>query len=103
MPTDDNTPKGPPSRRDAARKAWRFGWIATTLLIAVMIAFAAVARLEIFGAGFHINFALILGVLGTTGLGVGLMALSFYSDRSGADDRVIDMSRDEWSEDNREQ
>lgn len=80
--------------RDAARKAWRFGGIATAILIAAMAAFAGLMRFEVFGAGFHVNFALVLGV--------GLMALSFYSDRSGIDDGVIGMSMDEWTEDNSE-
>lgn len=72
----------------AAQKAWRFGWVATALLIAIMGVLAALSELEVFGAGFHVNFALLLGVLGTILLGVGLMALSFYSDRSGADDEA---------------
>jgi hypothetical protein len=31
---------------------------------------------------------MLLGALGTIGVGVGLMALTFYSSRSGADDEV---------------
>ena len=37
------------------------------------------------GISGHGLVALILGILFTTALGIGLMALSFYSDRSGAD------------------
>lgn len=81
----------------AARAARRFFWIAAGLLVAIMAALVAVSRLEIFGAGFHVNFALVLGVLGTIGLGVGLMALSFYSDRSGADDDVINRGDETWT------
>jgi hypothetical protein len=88
--------------KDARRSALRFGAVATALLAALVGGFALLARLEVFSAGFHVNFALFLGIAGTILLGVGLMALSFYSDRSGADDRVLDMSRKEWSEDNRE-
>ena len=75
-------------RKDALKKALRFGALAAALLTALVIALALATRLEVFGAGFHVNFALILGVAGTILLGVGLMALSFYSDRSGVDDDV---------------
>jgi len=102
MPLNENQPGPAAGRRDAARDAWRFGWIASAILFAGFVAIAAASRFEFFGAGFHVSFALILGVFGTILLGVGLMALSFYSDRSGADDDVIDMSRDEWTPDNRE-
>ena len=36
----------------------------------------------------HGYIALVLGVIGTAGLGVGLMVLVFYSHRYGYDDRV---------------
>jgi hypothetical protein len=39
------------------------------------------------GVSGHGLVALILGILFTTALGIGLMALSFYSDRSDADRR----------------
>jgi len=102
MPTGEIQPNDAADRRDAVRKAWRFGRVATAILVAASIALAAATRFEILSAGFHVNFALVLGVLGAILLGVGLMALSFYSDRSGADDGVIGMSRDEWTPDNRE-
>ena len=102
MTSTDEPPTNSGPRHDAARRAWRFGWIASAILVAIFAGLAAATRFEIFGAGFHVSFALVLGVLGTILLGVGLMALSFYSDRSGTDDGVIGMSRDEWSEDNRE-
>ncbi|OFX01964.1 MAG: hypothetical protein A3E78_01840 [Alphaproteobacteria bacterium RIFCSPHIGHO2_12_FULL_63_12] len=90
------------TRREARRKAWLFGRIAAGILIALCVVLAAIKRFELVGGGFHLNFALVLGALGAILLGVGLMALSFYSDRSGADDGVIGMSRDEWNEENRE-
>lgn len=77
------------------KRAWRFGWIATAILVAIIAALAALSQFEVFGAGFHVNFALVLGVLGTILLGVGLMALSFYSDRSGADEGVLGMADDD--------
>lgn len=96
MPTAKEPLENARDGRDAARKAWRFGGIATAILIAAMAAFAGLMRFEVFGAGFHVNFALVLGVLGTILLGVGLMALSFYSDRSGTDDGVIGMDEEGW-------
>lgn len=73
----------------------RFGALASAILFAIIIVLGFAARLEIFNAGFHVSFALILGVAGTILLGVGLMALSFYSDRSGADDAVRGMGGDD--------
>lgn len=90
-------PEGPndESRRADRRRALRFFAIASAALAVLLGGFAAAARLEIFGAGFHVNFALVLGVAGTILLGVGLMALSFYSARSGADEAVLGMD-DDW-------
>jgi hypothetical protein len=85
-------------RKRAARRAWRFGAIVTLILTMVMIALAAVTRLDIFSAGFHVSFAMALGGAGVILLGVGLMALSFYSDRSGVDDGVIGMNEEQWSD-----
>ncbi len=82
-------------RKDALKRALRFGAVASALLAALVIGLALATRLEVFGAGFHVNFALILGVAGTILLGVGLMALSFYSERSGADDAVLGMRDDD--------
>lgn len=87
------TPTPADNPNDARKKALRFGALASALLASLVGGFALLTRLEVFGAGFHMNFALILGVAGTILLGVGLMALSFYSDRSGADDAVL--GRDE--------
>lgn len=96
-------PKGDPdqsaSRKIAAQRAWRFGAIATMLLTGTIIVIAAATRLDIFSAGFHVSFAMILGVAGTILLGVGLMALSFYSDRSGVDDGVLGMKDENWGDD----
>lgn len=83
-----------PQRRAALRTALRFAGAASLGLLIVIGLIGIAARFEFFGAGFHINFALALGVLGTVLLGVGLMALSFYSDRSGADDQVLGMGEE---------
>ncbi|HBK92873.1 MAG TPA: hypothetical protein DDZ68_14495 [Parvularcula sp.] len=76
------------SRRRAAAAARRFGAVAAGLLSAAAIAVVALARFDFLGAGVHVNLAMLLGALGTIGVGVGLMALTFYSSRSGADDEV---------------
>lgn len=100
MPPDPNGAPDPSApRKIAARRAWRFGIITILILTVVIIAFAAATRLDIFSAGFHVSFAMILGIAGTILLGVGLMALSFYSDRSGVDDGVLGMSDDNWRDD----
>lgn len=102
METSDKSGAPPLSdARVAAQKAWRFGWIATGLLVAIIAGLAAAMQLDVFGAGFHLNFALVLGVIGSILLGVGLMALSFYSDRSGADDRAS-VSSDERPDESRQ-
>lgn len=93
---------GGETSNSAGRKAWRFGLIASGLLIGVMIVITIASRLPLFDAGFHVGFALVLGIVGTILLGVALMALTFYSDRAGVDDGVVGMSIDEWTPENRE-
>lgn len=75
-------------KRLAGLAARRFGAIAAASLVAVAALIVTAARFDFLGAGFHVNFAMLLGVLGAIGVGVGLMALTFYSSRSGADDAV---------------
>jgi ABC-type nickel/cobalt efflux system permease component RcnA len=71
----------------SARKSARFFLICSGLLIAIIVIFAFAMRLEIFSAGPHVVFAMVLGVFFTIVLGVGLMALAFHSDDSGIDDQ----------------
>jgi hypothetical protein len=78
----------PDKEASALVAARRFGAIAAGALIVVAAAIVAAARFDFLGAGFHVNLAMLLGALGTIGVGVGLMALTFYSSRSGADDEV---------------
>ncbi len=100
MQPDPNSTLDQPARhKSAARRAWRFGAIATMLLTVTIAAVAAATRLDIFSAGFHVSLAMILGIAGTVLLGVGLMALSFYSDRSGVDDGVLGMNDENWGDD----
>lgn len=72
-----------------------FGAFATILLFAAVAGVAFASRFEFFNAGPHAILAITLGVGGSILLGVGLMALSFFSNRTGADEAV--MSRDEFS------
>lgn len=83
--------QSPDPRRAARKRAFGFFRLASALLFAGVGALALAARFDFFGAGFHINLAAVFGVAATILLGVGLMALSFYSDRSGADDGVVNM------------
>lgn len=82
-------------RRRAAGAARRFGAVAAALIVAATIVIAALARFDFLGAGFHGNLAMLLGALGTIAVGVGLMALTFYSSRSGADDDVKTVAPDD--------
>jgi hypothetical protein len=68
--------------------------IAILMTFWVVVGFGSLG-LDEFGIG-----ALILGVAFTVGLGIGLMALTFYSDRSGQDDSAgtTRLARDRDSE-----
>jgi hypothetical protein len=64
-------------------------------VVAILIALALVAigvyAWQSLGASaltVHGYIALVLGTIGTAGLGIGLMALVFYSHRYGYDERV---------------
>jgi hypothetical protein len=91
----DVIPPPPPNRRAAAGKAARFALVAAVILAGAIVILAIASRTGVFVTGFHIGLALVVGVAGSILLGVGLMALSFYSERSGADDAVVNLSDDE--------
>lgn len=76
------------AKADALKHATRFGAVAAFLLFAAAASAAFASRFEFFHAGRHAILAITLGVGGSVLLGVGLMALSFYSNRSGADESV---------------
>lgn len=79
----------PPSDQPAARKrAVRTALIAGGGVVVVMAGLALAAGLNLWSTGVHGTIALVLGVVATTGLGAGLMALSFYSSRAGVDEAV---------------
>lgn len=75
-------------KQKAQGAARRFGAIAAGALIATAALIVAAAQFDFLGAGFHVNLAMLLGAVGTIGVGVGLMALTFYSSRSGVDDEA---------------
>ncbi len=75
-------------RRAAQKAARRFGAFAAGSLVATAAGVVVAGQFDFLGAGFHLNLAMVLGTLGTIAMGVGLMALTFYSSRSGADDEV---------------
>ena len=86
----------PPDREQSARRAAaRFGAVAASLIAGAMILIVVAGRFDFLGAGFHVKFAMLLGAGGTIAVGVGLMALVFYSSRSGADDEVKQSGADE--------
>ncbi len=82
------------ARRAGVHRALRFAGAASLGLLITIALFGLAARFEFFSGGVHVNFALVLGIVFTILLGVGLMALSFYSSRSGADDGVLTISDD---------
>jgi hypothetical protein len=69
---------------------WIVGFVAgcsVLISIALLILWALTGFADL-GVTGHGLVALILGIVFTTALGIGLMALSFYSDRSGQRDAV---------------
>lgn len=76
----------------------RGGWVVLGTMVALLLgAVAAVAWVwiphEEAGMSGHGVLAMVLGVLGTFAVGAGLMALVFFSHRSGHDQAVHDEGR----------
>jgi hypothetical protein len=61
------------------------GVMALSVMAVAVYLWFSLGDVEMGGAGY---LAMILGGLGTLGLGVGLMALVFYSNRKGFDERA---------------
>ena len=69
------------------------------VLIAVMAAsFYVWQEMGVIALGFHGWLAVGLGSAGSILLGAGLMWLSFYSSRTGYDEKAIDLSDDDDDE-----
>ena len=81
--------------KTARKAALRFGAIASGVLAVASGLIVAAARFDFLGASFHANLAMLLGAIGAIGVGVGLMALTFYSSRSGADDAAGNSAPDD--------
>ena len=68
--------------------------MAVISLLALAVAYAILWYFGLFsGMGFHGTIAAVLGVLLASGIGVGLMALLFHSNRNHHDQQVHDSTR----------
>jgi hypothetical protein len=80
----------PPSSRGGGRGS-RLAVAVTAVILALSLVAIGVYAWQTLGASeltVHGYIALVLGIIGTIGLGVGLMVLVFYSNRYGYDERV---------------
>jgi heme/copper-type cytochrome/quinol oxidase subunit 3 len=80
----------PPPARSGSRGS-RVALAVTAVILALSFVAIGIYAWQTLGASeltVHGYIALVLGVIGTIGLGVGLMALVFYSHRYGYDERV---------------
>jgi hypothetical protein len=81
-------PSPPPS--GSGRSGGRVIAAAASLIVLALVAIGIYAW-QALGASaltVHGYIALVLGIIGTAGLGIGLMVLVFYSNRYGYDERV---------------
>ena len=70
------------------KRLFRFIGFTTGILLFVALVFVVIALLDVLSIGSHGVFALFLGTVFSILIGVSLMALVFYSNRSGHDDRA---------------
>jgi len=79
-----------------AVKHGRFTWVvryaglSVALILLIVVLFRHVLGLDVLSYTDPIGIAAILGLIGVIGLGVALMAATFYSARSGMDDEAGD-------------
>ncbi|MEM6537959.1 MAG: hypothetical protein AAF668_09555 [Pseudomonadota bacterium] len=71
-----------------ARPIALFAVITTFIVAAAILIIFIGFGFDAFDGSVHVKFALFLGVAGTIGVAVGLMALAFHSARSGHDDEI---------------
>lgn len=71
-------------------RSWTARFVAGSLAGAIVLIVLFFATIGVRQLGLSVNgaIALTLGIVLTVGLGVGLMALVFYSNRSGRDETV---------------
>jgi len=68
----------------------KYAGLSIALLILMVVVFRHVLGLDVLSYTGPIGIAAILGLIGVIGLGVGLMAATFYSARSGMDEEAGD-------------
>ena|SRR5256885_10738542 len=73
-------------RRAKIRKLLRFGGLVWAIIACGLLLFWAFGGFRNVGFGGAGAVALVIGILGTSAMAIGLMALLFYSDQSNADE-----------------
>ena len=68
----------------------RFSAICFVCILIPVLLFHRWLGLEDFGKEGHVGIAAVVALFGMIAIGIGLMALVFYSNRSGLDDSVYD-------------
>lgn len=68
----------------------KYASLSVALLILIVVVFRHVLGLDVLSYTDPIGIAAILGLIGVIGLGVALMAATFYSARSGMDEQAGD-------------
>jgi hypothetical protein len=68
----------------------KYAGLSSALIVLVVVAFRHLLGLDALSYTDPIGIAAILGLIGVIGIGVALMAATFYSARSGIDEEVGD-------------
>jgi len=68
----------------------KYASLCIALIVVIVVIFRHVLGLDVLSYTDPIGIAAILGLIGVIGLGVALMAATFYSARSGMDDEAGD-------------
>ena len=68
----------------------KYASLCIALIVVIVVIFRHVLGLDALSYTDPIGIAAILGLIGVIGLGVALMAATFYSARSGMDDQATD-------------
>ena len=80
----------PPTATGSGRSGGRVVAAAAAIIVLALVAIGIYAWQSLGASALTVHgyIALVLGVVGTAGLGIGLMALVFYSHRYGYDERI---------------